>query len=297
MRSWLILFISVAAISPAALLIRVANVDASPLVIGAYRLSIAALIVVPAALVTSHKSLDALRRDDLWLLLISGVCLALHLAFWITSLSYTSIASSVVLVTTTPLMLAVLPRRWTSDVVTRRTIAGIAVALVGTAVIAYADAGTGQHRLFGDALALLGAAAMAGHRVLGRRLMSEMPLMPYVAVTYPVAAVVLLAGAVASGAALSGFSTQTYGAVALLALGPQIIGHSAANWSLQRMSAVAVSTAIMAEPVGASILAAIFLAEFPGVWVIVGGVAVLAGIALTVGAERPNVGRTESIAG
>ncbi len=291
MRSLLILILSVAAISPAALLIRVANVEASPLVIGAYRLSIASLIVVPVALVTAHDKLDALRRDDLRLLVVSGVCLALHFAFWITSLSYTSVASSVVLVTTTPLILARMPRRWSSDAVTRRTIIGIAIALVGTAIIAYADAGTGQHGLLGDALALLGAAAMAGHRVIGRQLMPKMSLMPYVAVTYPVAAMVLFTGAAASGATLAGFSTQAWGAIVLLALGPQIIGHSAANWSLQRLSAVAVSTAIMAEPIGASVLAAVFLAEWPGVWVIVGGIAVLVGVLITVSEERATEGR------
>lgn len=286
MRSWLVLFIGVAAICPAALLIRVANAEAAPLVIGAYRLSIASLLVVPVALLTAHREVDALQRDTAGPLLASGVCLALHFAFWITSLSYTSIASSVVLVTTTPLMLAALPRRWSGDPVSLRTVMGIVIALGGTGAIAYADAGAGQHGLLGDALALLGAAAMAGHRVLGRRLLPQMSVLPYIAVTYPTVAILLLVSALASGAALAGFSAQTYGAIALLALGPQIVGHTLNNWSLQRLSAVAVSTAVMVEPLGASALAALFLDEWPSVWVGMGGVAVLAGVVLVVAAER-----------
>ena len=291
MLAWTVLFIGVAATFPAASLVRLAG-EAAPLVIGAYRLSIASAVVVPLGLLRGSRARLALSKQDAGLLLLSGVCLALHFAFWITSLSYTSVASSVVLVTTTPLMLALVPRRWRGDSITWRSVAGIAVALVGTAVIAYADAGYAEGALLGDGLALLGAAAMAGHWLLGRSLLVRTPLQVYVAITYPMAAVVLLAGAVAVSAPLTGFSGQTYGAILLLALLPQLVGHSSANWALRRLSAAAVSTAFMAEPVGAAIVAVLLLGELPPVGVVVGGAAVLVGISLVVRGERAAPPRT-----
>lgn len=285
MLSWATLFLGIAATLPAAMLIRLAA-EASPLVIGAYRLGIASAVVLPLALFTAPREVGALRRGELGLLLASGVCLALHFAFWITSLTYTSVASSVVLVTTTPLLLALLPVRWRGDPLTWQAVLGILLALAGTGAIAYADAGYAGGALLGDGLALLGAAAMAGHRLLGRRLLGRMSLRIYVAAIYPVAGIVLLAGALTSGEPLAGFSPATYGALALLALLPQLVGHSTLNWALRRLSAVAVSAAVMAEPVGAAALAALFLGELPSWGVVIGGIAVLAGVYLTLVAER-----------
>ena len=211
--------------------------------------------------------------------------LALHFAFWIASLRYTSVTSSVVLVTTTPLMVAMLPSRWTGDSISRRTVLGILIALLGITLIAFGDAGAGPGTLWGDGLALLGAAAMAGNWVVGRRLMRQLPLPAYISVIYPVAALVLLAAAAVSGGPFTGFAPATYAALVMLALLPQVIGHSTLNWALSRLGAVAVSTAVMGEPVGATLLVLLFLGEAPGWSQVGGGAVVLAGVYLALGSH------------
>jgi len=261
-------------------------------VIGAYRLAIASLVVVPAALVLEH------RRSPLWArarvpvlqaraAIISGLFLALHLGAWITSLSYTSIASSTVLVTTTPVMLTLLPARWRGDPLAPLAVVGVLAAFAGGAMIALGDAGIDPGMAFGDALALLGAAAMVGHRITGRQLMRDgLPPLTFLAIIYPVAALSLVAVALPLGQPLAGFSAETYTALIALGLGPQLIGHSALNWALTRLSAVSVATAVTGgEPVGATLLGILFLREIPTITQTLGGVLVLGGTYLVLREE------------
>ncbi|MBI2888096.1 MAG: DMT family transporter [Chloroflexi bacterium] len=287
----LVLALGVLAVSSAAVLIRLAA-EAPALAIGAYRLSIASLIVLPVAYGVARTDLRRYSPGLLGLAAASGGFLALHFAFWISSLEHTSVASSVLLVTTTPLMVAPLGAWLLKDRVTWPMLAGTVIALAGTAIIAAGDAGlpAGQAglapgTLLGNGLALLGAAAMAGHRLTGRRLRREVSLMAFIAVSYPVAALALVAGAVLAGQPLSGFSSETYGLLLLLGLLPQVLGHSALNWALGHMSAMAVSTAVMAEPVGASLLAFALLGEALHPSQLVGGAIVLAGVYLVLRAE------------
>lgn len=275
-------------VSTAALLIRLAG-DAPPLVIGAYRLGTASLVVVPLALWRGE-----LQRFPVRLVLpglLSGAFLAMHFGFWITSLDHTSVASSVLLVTTNPLLVAVASPLATGDRPSRRTVTGILVALAGSATIAYSDAGVDPGSVYGNALALLGSVTVAGHFLIGRQLRAELSLLAYVAAVYPVAALCLVVAAGVAGQPLVGFPVGALPWMVLLGLGPQLLGHSSLNWSLRHVSAVAVTTVVMAEPIGASVLVWGVLGEAPTVLQALGGAVVLAGVYLALTGERRAAGR------
>ncbi len=278
------LVLGVVSVGSAALLVRLAG-EAPPLVIGAYRMLIASAVVVLGALLFARRDLRAYRRSDLPALLGSGVFLALHFAAWVASLRYTSVASSVVLVTTSPLWIALAAPFTTGDPTPKQALVGVLVAMTGAAIIAFGDAGIDLGALGGNALALIGAAAIAGHRLTGRRLRARLSLMAFIAAVYPVAAVCLLAAALATGDAMTGFSAATWNAIAALGLVPQVVGHSAFNWALGYLSPVTVSTALTTEPIAASLLAWLVLGEPPTVTQAAGGLVVLAGVSIALRAE------------
>ncbi|MCX6023007.1 MAG: DMT family transporter, partial [Chloroflexi bacterium] len=270
--------LGVLAVSTSSVLIRLA--DAPPLAIGAWRLAIAAAIVLPLALLTERWALARLTRADLLAAAASAALLAIHFAFWIASLSYTSVASSTVIVTSNPLLVAIAAPLLTGDPLRRRAVVGILVALAGGLVIAAADLRVGGTALFGNALALVGAAGVAGYYVSGRRLRTRLPALTYTAVVYPITAVLLTLAALATSSPLTGHSPRTMTMIFLLALFPQIIGHSMFNWALGYLPAVTVSATVMAEPAAASLLALLLLGEAPSVAELAGGALILAGVGL-----------------
>ena len=258
------------------MLIRLA--DAPSLVIGAYRLSLASLILAPLSLARAGHELRALGVRDLLLAGLSGLFLALHFAFWITSLRYTSVASSVVLVTINPIFVGIAAHFLTGERLNRQTTLGIVIAVIGAAVIGYGDWGIGWRAFGGDVLALLGALAVAGYYLVGRSVRPRVSLLAYASLAYLAAALALLALAIASGDSLQGYSGQTYLMLILLALVPQLLGHTSLNWALRYVSATLVSIAVLGEPVGATILAYLVLGEVPTPPEIGGGALILAGV-------------------
>ncbi len=277
-----VLFIGVLAVSAAALFVRLA--DAPALSTAAYRLLFASGPTLALLPLRGRRELPALRRADWIWLLLSGVCLALHFATWIASLEMTTVSSSVALVTTSPLFVAgfVLLR---GEQVSRGTLLAMLVCLAGGLVIGAADIGAGSRALGGDLLALAGAAFAGAYFALGRRLRAVTSVTTYIGTVYPIAAVALTAAAIGGGQRLSGFSGQTWLMFALMALVPQLLGHSSLNWALGYLSAPFVAIAVLGEPVIATVLAALFLGELPGLLRIAGGVVVLAGVYLGLRAE------------
>ena len=279
--------VGVVAVSFAAILIRLA--DAPPLVIASYRLSIGAGVMVAVAAGARWRSrahvtsASRLTWRDAPLLGVASVCLALHFGFWIASLDYTSVTSSVVLVTANPLLVAMASRLLLGEPMRRRVLAGVGVGLVGGLIIAVGDADR-KGELFGDLLAFLGAVTIVGYLLAGRRLRTHVPALSYVSVVYSGTAVLLVAAALLAGEPFTGYTLGTYGAMVLLALIPQVLGHSLFNWSLAHVTGTAVAVAVMAEPVIASILAIPILGELPNATSMGGGILILAGIYL---AMRP----------
>lgn len=283
-----VLLAGVLAISTSAVLIRLC--DAPSLVIAAYRLTFAALVVVPVELART-RTLPT-RRDLGWCVL-SGLFLSVHFAAWISSLAYTSVASSVVLVTTNPLFVGLFSWWVLGEPPGRRTGAGIGLGMAGAITIGWGDLGGGSAPLLGDALALLGAVAASAYLLTTRVARRRLPIHTYSAWTYGSCAVFLLAATVAAGLPLGPYPVETFGYLVLLALVPQVIGHTAINWSLAHLAAPTVAVAILGEVLGASLLAWWVLGEVPRGPTVAGGALICTGIVLALGtAPVPGAGES-----
>jgi drug/metabolite transporter (DMT)-like permease len=269
-----VLATGVVAVSCAAVLIREA--DAPALVIAAYRLGLAAVPVGALALGTGrHRAI----RGSLWAWpLLAGTFLALHFGFWIASLQQTSVITSVVLVTTNPLFVGLGSPFVLRERVSRATWVGIGIATAGAALMAGEDLGEGVGTVVGDLYALLGALFGAGYLMVGRLARPRVSWVGYVGAVYPVAAVLLVVSVLVAREPFTGYSMKTFVMFGLLALVPQLVGHSAINWSLAYVPAALVAVAILGEPVGATALAVIILEETPSGFEVAGALLVMAGV-------------------
>jgi len=289
----LVLTFGILAASTASIFIRYAQSYAPSIVIATYRLGIAALVLAPFAYFRKRQELQSLRRDELLLALLSGTFLALHFATWITSLEYTTVSSSVVLVSTTPLWVALLSPFTLKEPITRLILIGLVLALMGGLIVGLSDTCTLNANgiacptftefvrgkaFLGDMLALVGAMMAAGYLIVGRRLRSKVSLTSYVFVVYGMAALILLFIVLLTSQALFGYPPNAYVWFLLLALVPQLLGHSSFNWALGFLSAVFVSISLLGEPIGSSILAHFLLQETPTLLKLFGAILILIGI-------------------
>ena len=292
----LVLTVGILAVSTASIFIRYAQRDAPSLVIAAYRLTIAGAILAFPLWRQHREEVRALSRREVVLALVSGTFLAIHFATWISSLAYTTVASSVVLVTTTPLWVGLLSPLVLGEPLTLPIIAGMVATLVGGSLIGVGDACGGMGcdwqaafaggALWGDFLALAGAWAAAGYFLIGRRLRAKTSLVVYIGLTYGMAAVVLDVMVLLAGLPLFGYHAQTYAWFLLLALVPQLIGHTSFNWALRYLSAAFVAITLLGEPVGSTALAYVFLHEVPSALTLIGAILILGGIAVASLHER-----------
>jgi drug/metabolite transporter (DMT)-like permease len=281
-RSTLALALGVAAVSSAAVLISLARKEGAPaLAIAALRMCFASLVVVPVAFIRARTEMRRLPPRDLLLCVAAGLFLALHFAFWTSSLDTTSVMSSVVFVSTNPLFVGLASVVFLHERLRGWTIAGICVAAAGAVVIGAADLGrSGADSLKGDLLALLGALSASGYLLLGRRVRQRVSLTLYVSIAYLTAALALLAVVLVTGTRLGGFPVAGFLWIALLAAGPQLIGHTSYNWALRFVTATFVTVTLLAEPVGATLLAIPVLGQVPSAAALGGAVLILAGIFL-----------------
>lgn len=222
---------------------------------------------------------------ELGLGVISGIALAAHFAAWITSLFYTSVASSVVLVSTAPIFVAIGARFVLREPTRPLHFAGLAIAMIGAATIAFTDADGGRDSLWGDLLALVGAVSFSVYFLAGRFLRRQLSTGAYVAMSYSVGAMTLCLAALVLQTPLSGFSWQVIGMFVLIALVPQVIGHTSFNWALKHLSAPTVSVLMLGEPIGASILAYLLLDEKISAWMLAGGITTLLGVGIVLLSE------------
>lgn len=257
--------VGVVAVSFSAILIRVA--DAPPLALGFWRCALGAVALAPF---TRREPASALSRRGHASVAAAGALLGLHFALFITSLELTTVASSTVLVTMSPLFVGAGAAVVLREPPSRRGWVGIGVALAGAVGVAVADAGGGggDRALAGDGLAFAGAAAMAAYLLIGRAARRAMPATKYAASVNAVAAAVLLAGCGVAGIPLTGYTPATWWAIAGLVVGPQLLGHAVFSTVLSQVTATTVAVVILAEPVGATVLAALLLDEVPaaGFW-------------------------------
>ena len=296
----LVLIIGVLAISTASILIRLAYREAGTgglgfsLVLVASRFALSALIVLPAW----PKLLKQPLQPGVSLYAgAAGLCLAAHFALWITSLSYTSIAASTALVTTNPVWVALLSRFWFGEKLSKLSVTGIAIALVGMIVIALgsaAPANGDSNPLLGDFFALPGSWAVSLYLLLGREAqrrglgISGYRAIAYTtaaiayttaAIAYTTAAIALLPLPLAVNANYAGYSQAVYVCILLTAIVPQLVGHTIFNWAVVRISPTLVTLAILFEPVGASYFGYLVFGEVPAPAVLAGAGVLLLGVA------------------
>ncbi len=257
LRVLILLPIGIIAISTASIFIKLC--DAPALTIAAYRVGVASLVLIPFA---AHRRVwrewgwHHLRRC-----ILSGLFLSLHFAFWIASLKYTSVASSVVLVTTHPIFVGVGAWIFLQERLSFSLILGIVLSVLGGGLIGYGDMALSKQALYGDGLALLGAVAASGYLMMGRVIRREQDLLSYVFPVYSTAGLALVILSLLFQKPFFGYSSTTYLLFFLLALIPQLIGHTTFNWALKYFPASMVAIAILGEPVGSTALAYFFLNE------------------------------------
>jgi drug/metabolite transporter (DMT)-like permease len=289
------ILLAILAISTASIFIRFAQVEGMPsIVIATLRLTFATLLLTPLILTRHLDEIKRFTRTEILFGALSGFFLALHFATWISSLEYTSVASSAVFVSTGPLWVALLSPLLLNEKLGRVAALGLVLSFTGGIIIGVSDTcswnngvscpqleGLLQGRqLWGNFLALLGAWAVTGYLVIGRKVRAGMSLMPYIFLVYGMGAVILIIFMLAFGYSPFGYESKAYGWVFLLALVPQLIGHSTLNWALKHMPATFVAVSTLGEPIGSAILAILILNELPtqiGIW---GGVLILVGITL-----------------
>lgn len=281
---YLALGIGIAAVSTGAIFARLA--DAHPVVIAAYRVGLATLIIAPVAWLKARDEIINLSGKDFALAGLSGLFLALHFIAWISSLGYTSIANSVVLVNTNPLWVGLFTFFMTGERLKASSVAGIIIGVAGGAIIGADDFAAGGEALFGDFLALSGGICAAFYLLLGRNLRSRLSLIAYITVCYGSAAVFLWLAVLLYGLQITGYDTGTMASFLGLALISQLTGHTCFNWALKWFSPGLIAVALLGEPVGSSILAYIIFGEQFTLLKLTGGLLILAAIYISAAGEK-----------
>lgn len=274
--------VAIVAVSFGAILIRLAK-DVPVLSIAAWRLGVSFLLLIPFS--WRKSPLKTMSRRDLLLSVASGAFLTLHFILWISSLRYTSVASSVVLVSTNPIFVALGVRFVFKESLSRTLVVATLLSVAGAALIGWGDFRISGVALSGDLLALGGAVMASGYFLIGRQVRQRVPLSTYILTTYGTAAILLLGVALATHQQIIGFPKLTYLYLVLLALGPQLIGHSTFNWALKYLSASTVAILILGEPVASTLLAYLILGEGVTLLKMIGAAVILSGIYLSLHEE------------
>lgn len=264
---------------------------AGSVTIAAARMTLASLLLAPSWWLARRRG-D--KSPETAPTLLAGVALALHFASWISSLSFTTMAASTVIVTTNPVWVALVTvvreRRWPS----RATLLGMSLSLLGAVILALGDArasDAARSPLLGDALALVGAWAATGYYLASRRAQERgAGLSTTAPAVYSVAALVLLPIALAAGDLGALARRDVAGWVVALAVLPQLVGHTAFHWAMKYRSPTAVTTVILLEPVGAAIIAAGAFGERPSLVTLLGALVLLVGVWRTASADAGTVG-------
>lgn len=268
--------VGIVAISFASIFIKFCD-DVPSIMIATYRLTISSVILL---IIAKGKGIrfSVFTKKQLLMGALGGLFLSLHFSLWISSLKFTSVASSVVLVTTNPIFVGIFSYLFFKEKQPVELILGIILSFSGSIILAVGDSGlrglTVQNPSFllGDSLALLGAIMASGYLMVGSKLREEMDVLSYTAIVYSFSAFFLLLTSISSGIPFTGYKTSSYIYMVLLAIVPQLIGHTAINWALKYLKTSMVAITILGEPIGASILAYLIFQEtissFQGIGII-----------------------------
>jgi len=276
LRLLIFLPVGIIAISTASIFIKLC--EAPTLSIAAYRMTFASLILLPLA--SYQKIWKGWNKGEGGWLILAGLFLALHFSFWIASLKFTSVASSVVLVSTNPLFVGLGGWLFFKEALGWNLMLGIFLSVIGSGLISFGDISLSKEALLGDGLALLGAITASGYLLIGRKMRKGKDLLSYIFPVYSISAVALILLSLLFKKPFFGFPSSTYLYLFLLALIPQLIGHTTFNWALRYLPTSLVAVAILGEPVGSTLLAYFILREGLTSLKMIGGALILFGISI-----------------
>ncbi|CAM3963674.1 DMT family transporter [Geobacillus stearothermophilus] len=276
-KSYAALLIGALAVSTSAIFVKWS--EAPSAVIAFYRLFFAVVIMTPFFL-RHIRELKRISRRDWWFSICSGVLLAFHFILWFESLDYTSVASSVVLVTLQPLFAFAGGALFFRERLTAGALASAVLAIAGSVLISWGDFRVSGEALYGDMLALVACAMVTAYWLFGQEVRQRLSLMTYTYIVYGISAAVLWLYAMLFRLSLAAYQLTDWLCFLALAVIPTLLGHSVMNWAVKWVSASTVSMAILFEPVGASALAYWLLDEPIHLFQWIGGIFILTGIGL-----------------
>lgn len=271
--------IGVFAVSTSAVLVKLAD-GAPASIIANYRLLFAVLIMSPIILLYYRHELKRITKKDWILAMLAGIFLAFHFIFWFDSLNYTSVASSVVLVTLQPIFAFLGTYFFFHERFTPGAVISMAIALFGSLIISWGDFQISGLALLGDILALLGAMMITAYFLIGQNIRRRLSLMTYTFVVYGISSITLIIYNLSLGYSFVGYPTSYWWIFLTLAIVPTFLGHTMFNWALKWLSTSTISMAIVFEPIGATLLAYIVLGETVTWSQWLGGTIVLFGLSL-----------------
>ncbi|HON83444.1 MAG TPA: DMT family transporter [Caldisericia bacterium] len=271
---YLLIFIGIVSLSFAAIFIRMSNSE--PLAIATFRMGISSIILLPFYFI---KKRNLISKNDLKFFFLSGLFLALHFYTWITSLRFTSIMSSTVLVTTNPIFVSIFSYFLFKKKIKKRTFLAIILSIIGIILMSYGF--SFSTNLKGNLLALFGALFASLYIISDYYLRKKYDLIDIVFPVYLVSFLILLSLSFSLNIKLYPLPLREYLLFFLIALIPQVIGHSIINYSLKFFSPIFISLAILGEPLGATIFGIIFFKEIPKVLEIIGGLFIITGIVVS----------------
>ncbi len=284
LNPYLALVIGVLSVSTSAIFVKFSSAD--PGVIAFYRLFFSVLLMLPFFLAKYTHELKHITKKDWLSTIVAGVFLAFHFILWFESLQYTSVASSTVLVTLQPLFAFLGTFLFFKETFRLKAIVSGLIAIAGSFLISWGDFHLSGTALFGDVLALMACALVTGYLLFGQDVRKRVSLMTYTFLVYSISSITLLLYVFIKGEAMAGFSADNWIYFLLLALVPNLLGHTIFNWVIKWISTSTISMGILFEPVGASILAFFFLGE-KLVWTqVTGGIVVILGVSFFLAGER-----------
>ncbi|CDQ40918.1 MULTISPECIES: DMT family transporter [Virgibacillus] len=271
--------IGVASVSTSAVFVKLAD-QAPAAIIANYRLLFAVLLMAPFVLTKYRHELKLINQKDWILSILAGIFLAFHFILWFESLNYTSVASSVVLVTLQPIFAFLGTYFFFKERFSSGAVISMLIALIGSIIISWGDFKISGVALFGDILALLGAITVTAYFLLGQQVRRNLSLMTYTFVVYGVSSITLIVYNLLLSNAFFNYPADHWWIFLALAIIPTFLGHTLFNWALKWLSTATISMGIVFEPIGASILAYIILGENITAFQLLGGTIVLFGLFL-----------------
>lgn len=288
-KSYIALFISIVSVSFAAILIKICSIhDEYPLTVAFYRLLFTTLLILPFVVFykNTREEIKKLPRKTFLIMVAIGIILAAHFSFWITSISYTSIASSVILVTAHPILVGPVSHFFFKEKLSVLNSIGIIVSVLGVIILVMGNKQLGSDTIDtfeGNILAILGG-IMAGLYILGgRRIRKTVSVASYAFIVYSISSIVLFVLCIFFNSELINISLTDFEILIVMAIIAGLFGHTLYNWTLKHIRASLASVALLGEPLGSTIWAFLIpgISQIPSKYTAFGGAIILIGICLT----------------